>query len=562
MTANDFFDQFAALADAPGGIPELRQLILAFAVQGKLVQQQATDEPAESLLKQIENRRQKLIREGKARDSKIEPVSESEKRHRLANGWTWVRLSSLGEFCGGSTPSMNKSAFWDGEIPWVSPKDMRVTHVSSSEMRITKQALDETTIRLLPPGSILIVARSGILKRTIPVAINDVECTVNQDLKAIVPFCNGMSEYIKLLIKGHERQILTELVKTGTTVQSLKYEEFERYAIPLPPLAEQKRIVAKVDRLMALCNALETQHQARHAVRSRLHATLLGNLQTAANAADFARSWQRLRDHFAELFTPGEAALDAVAQLRQTILRLAVQGKLVPQDAKDEPAETSLKRARKKRQLAAAEGFPNGQGNKPFDVPASWLWMTIGDVAESRLGKMLDQNKNKGTPYPYLRNTNVHWLRFDLSSIKEMPFEDDELDEYEVKTGDVLICEGGHGIARTAVWRGKMQRVMFQKALHRVQPFECIDSDFLSYCIKVYADSGFLEHYYTGAGIPHFTGRSLAKVIFPLPPVTEQQRIVAKVQQLMALCDALEASLKEAATVSERWSAAAVRQLA
>ena len=87
---------------------------------------------------------------------------------------------------------------------------------------------------------------------------------------------------------------------------------------------------------MALCDALESQQQARHAVRSRLHATLLGNLQTAANAADFARAWQRLRDHFAELFTPGEAALDAVAQLRQTILQLAVQGKLVPQDAEDD----------------------------------------------------------------------------------------------------------------------------------------------------------------------------------------------------------------------------------
>jgi type I restriction enzyme, S subunit len=174
---------------------------------------------------------------------------------------------------------------------------------------------------------------------------------------------------------------------------------------------------------------------------------------------------------------------------------------------------------------------------------------------------MLDQNKNTGKPYPYLRNTNVHWLRFDLSSIKEMPFENDELDEFEVRMGDVLICEGGHGIARTAVWRGQMRLIMFQKALHRVRPFECLDSDFLSFCIKVYADSGFLEQYYTGAGIPHFTGRSLSKVIFPFPPLAEQQRIVAKVQQLMTQCDALEVSLKEAATVSERWAAAAVRQL-
>ena len=250
----------------------------------------------------------------------------------------------------------------------------------------------------------------------------------------------------------------------------------------------------------------------------------------------------RLRDHFDRLFdTP-----TTLPQLRQAILQLAVQGQLVPQDPNDEPARV-------------ADDATNVCGL--FDIPSQWQWVTVEQIGYSRLGKMLDKVKNKGTPFAYLRNTNVHWFRFDLSSIKEMPFAHDELDAFEVHPGDVLICEGGHGIGRTAVWNGELKRVMFQKALHRVRPSRNLDGTFFAYCMRVYDSTGVLQTYYTGAGIPHLTGRSLAKVAFPLPPLSEQKRIVLKVTELLSLCDALEAKLTQAESASSQLLSASVHHL-
>src|SRR5213078_4900318 len=194
-------------------------------------------------------------------------------------------------------------------------------------------------------------------------------------------------------------------------------------------------------------------------------------------------------------------------------------------------------------------------------VPSSWRSVTVGEVADHRLGKMLDHQKNRGTPRPYLRNTNVHWFRFELSSIKELRIEDDELENYELRRGDVLICEGGHGIGRTAVWESNETGVVFQKALHRVRPCKHLNGYFFAFCMKVYADARILEQYFTGAGIPHLTGKSLGRLKFPLPSLAEQHRIVAKVDELMRWCDALEARLTAAQTTATHLLDATLRRI-
>ncbi len=196
-----------------------------------------------------------------------------------------------------------------------------------------------------------------------------------------------------------------------------------------------------------------------------------------------------------------------------------------------------------------------------FDLPSNWRWVTVQDVADRRLGKMLDKAKNTGQPQPYLRNTNVHWFHFQLDSVKEMLFEDHELEEFVVKRGDLMICEGGHGIARTAVWENQLNRVMFQKTLHRVRPLSCLNSYFLAFCLRAYEATGVLQRYYTGAGIPHFTGRALGKVIFPLPPLAEQKRIVAKVDQLLAHCDELATQLETRQSTTQQLLAATIHSL-
>ena len=241
---------------------QLRKSILQEAVQGKLVPQDPADEPASVLLERISEEKQRLVKEGKIKKDKHESIifrrdnSHYEKRgsdevciddeipFELPDGWAWSRLSQFGVFSSGKTPSMTNPAFWGGNIPWVSSKDMKKSTINDSEMHITNHAAE--TMRKYPVGTILLVARSGILKRLLPLCILGTESTINQDIKAFSLYNNDLSEWLYYAIKAFEPYILKELVKSVTTVESLKFDEFQKLLIPVPPVNEQKRIIDAV----------------------------------------------------------------------------------------------------------------------------------------------------------------------------------------------------------------------------------------------------------------------------------------------------------------------------
>jgi len=212
-----------------------------------------------------------------------------------------------------------------------------------------------------------------------------------------------------------------------------------------------------------------------------------------------------------------------------------VRGRIVPQDPADEPAPRF-----------GIEESTEGSDRLHLQLPSGWSWARVEHVSDARLGKMLDKAKNSGRPYRYLRNTSVHWFTVRMDGLKTLRMEDTDASKYLLRDGDVLICEGGHGIGRTAVWRATEDNIAFQKALHRVRPGPALSSDFFAYCMYVYFHARVLETYFTGVGIPHFTGRALSMLAFPLPPLAEQHRIVARVDELMALCGHLEAQLTTA----------------
>ena len=279
---------------------------------------------------------------------------------------------------------------------------------------------------------------------------------------------------------------------------------------------------------MALCDRLEAARAEREATRDRLASASFARLNLPdPNPAKFQHDVAFALNNLAPLTTRP----DQIKALRQTILNLAVRGKLVPQDPNDEPTTELVKGAKIKDPGAGA-----------FELPASWAWASVGTVANCRLGKMLDKAKNKGTPRKYLRNVNVRWFDFDLSDLLEMRFKDSELPKFALRFGDVLICEGGEP-GRAAVWDARETDIYFQKAIHRVCFMDFVDSHFFVKALRASADDGRLAEYFTGTGIKHFTGKGLAAYLFPLPPLDEQHRIVAKVDELMALCDRLEASL-------------------
>jgi len=540
MTPDNFIEHFATFAAAPNGVAKLRELILQLAVHGKLVPQDENDEPASVLKSKILAKRKRSV---ESRDMTATATAtewpDGPLPHSLPDGWEWIRLGEFGWFLGGGTPSKERAEFWTGDIPWVSPKDMNRPYMDDVIDHVSPLGVENSSGKMIPKGSLLMVVRGMILAHSFPVALAMRELTINQDMKALQLTMPELGEYLLRCCAAIKFRMLANVERSSHGTCRLPTEAVANFPIPLPPLAEQRRIAGKVDQLLALCDELATRQESRRAARSALVVATLDRLTSPSAAAESASHAKRLQDHFDLLFD----SPTTIPHLRQAILQLAVQGQLVPQDPNDEPADIVAN---------------DRDTDRPFDIPSHWRWGLVGQVAEARLGKMLDNAKNFGTPRVYLRNTNVHWMRFDLTSLKEMPFKDGELDEFEVRRGDVLICEGGHGIGRSAVWEGQHEQVMFQKALHRVRPRKDLDGYFFTFCMRVYDAIGVLQTYYTGAGIPHLTGRSLAKLLFPVPPLAEQKRIVSKVTELLSPCDALESQLQSTESASTQLLASAV----
>ncbi|MEO2849668.1 restriction endonuclease subunit S [[Eubacterium] siraeum] len=272
-------EQYAAadtkLLSLNAAFPEaLKKSILQEAVQGKLVPQDPSDEPAEALLERIRAEKQRLIKEGKIKKDKHESIifrrdnSHYEKRgsedvcideevpFEIPENWAWARLSSFGVFSSGKTPSMSNPQFWNGNVPWVTSKDMKRPVITDSEMHISELAA--STMQLYPAGTLLLVARSGILKRLLPLCKLGIDSTINQDIKAFSLYDIELSEWLFYGIKAFEPYILKELVKSVTTVESLKFDEFAAMMIPVPPLSEQRRIIAAIKAAMKLLTPMSS----------------------------------------------------------------------------------------------------------------------------------------------------------------------------------------------------------------------------------------------------------------------------------------------------------------
>jgi type I restriction enzyme S subunit len=244
---------FPLFTTRPGQIKQLRQTILNLAVRGFLVPQDPNDEFAEQLL----GDRLFFL------DSEAEPW-------KLPSGWAWSSLTLIGETLGGGTPSKTDLEFWNGSIPWVSPKDMKVDTITDTQDHISAAAIEQSAARLIPTGSLLMVVRGMILAHSFPTASTAVPVTINQDMKAIVPFRPDLIRFLFLLTKGLKPEVLRLVLRSTHGTCKLLTDDLFSLPIPIPPLAEQRRIVAKVDELMALCDQLEAQLTSAQTDTSRL----------------------------------------------------------------------------------------------------------------------------------------------------------------------------------------------------------------------------------------------------------------------------------------------------
>ena len=505
MTTAQFFEKFDLFAGAPDAVAKMRSLILELAVRGQLTS----------------------FHPSAPSDPSVNPFP-------IPQDWQWASLREVAAPCGQKKPDALFTYIDVGAID-------NQRGVISAKAEVVEAAKAPSRARKVVRSGCVIYATVRPYLRNIAIVTRDFDppAIASTAFAVLMPEKALDAQFLFYWLRCASFQEIVSSKMKGVAYPAISDTEFWQCPIPLPPLAEQKRIVAKVDELMALCDQLEAQQQERETKHTALAQATLARFAEAPTPTNL-----NLLFHSFFSIQPSD--------LRKTILTLAIQGKLVPRDSNDEPA----------RLVKSQSVEPTFSSEILINMPTSWRWVPIGSVAESRLGKMLDKQKNKGTEHPYLRNTNVHWFRFELESIKTMRFEDAELDEYRLQPGDVLICEGGHGIARTAVWKGQIPSIMFQKALHRVRPSSNLNGDYFAYCLRVYEQVGILQRFYTGAGIPHFTGKALAKITIPLPPLAEQKRIVAKVEELMALVDALEAQQAAADQAAPHLLDAVVSELA
>lgn len=300
---------------------------------------------------------------------------------------------------------------------------------------------------------------------------------------------------------------------SGAVRKRLYYSGLAEIILPVPSIAQQRELVVRIRRISETIRFIREENSDRH----------------------------------------------ELPQLRQAILHEAILGKLTIDwriaHPDVEPASHLLQRIQTEKALLIAtkklrpeKPLPKITANEiPFATPTGWEWCRLGSIAQHSLGKMLDHGKNKGTPKPYLRNLNVQWFRIVLSNLKEMRFEDHEIEKYSVQKGDIVICEGGYP-GQSAIWE-RDEQIMFQKALHRVR-FLANGYDprlFVQY-LKLGDQAGFLKSYFTGSGIKHFTGDALHSFVIPLPPRAEQAAIVERVEALMTTCCMLEAEIGQSRT--------------
>jgi len=545
------------LATAPGGVAKLRELILTLAVQGKLVPQDPADEPASVLLQKIRAEKDRLIAEGKIRrDKPLAEIAKEERPFELPQGWEWTSFATIGVINPrNDAPDDTLASFVQMSSI---PVEFSAAHVS--EPRPWKDIKSGFT--QFAEGDV------GVAKIT--------PCFENGKSTVFQNLCNGIGagttelhivrplggierRYVLLFLKTPAFLKEGEAVMTGSAGQKrLPRSYFECKPFPLPPLAEQSRIVTRVEALMRLCDALEAKGQLEAAQHAQLVSTLLGTLTASTTPEELADNWQRVAQHF-DLLLDRPEAIDA---LEQTLLQLAVRGLLVPQDPTDEPASALLQKIRAEKDRLIATGQikrdkplpPVTDEEKPFELPVGWEWvrwaniaMKIGDIDH----KMPSEAKD-GVPYVSPRDF-YGANEIDFDGAKKIAYSDyvELASKIRPEVDDLIYPRYGTiGVVRKVTADREFLASYSCAVIKVLTGFIEPDYQYLfsvSGCAKTQAASATNRTTQPNVGL-----KSIQEFLVPLPPLTEQSRIVTRVTALRRLCADLRQRLAERQVVQAR----------
>lgn len=546
MNAERLLALYERVAEAPDAITRLRRFILDLAVRGKLVPQDPNDEPASELLKRIAKEKARLVKAGEI-PKFIEPkaVVGSDLAFEIPAHWHPSSVDHiLNEIqTGPFGSSLHQSDYKVGGTPVINPASIQGERI----IPIAKMAVDGDTLARLASFKLrcgdIVMARRGEMGRCAIVSVHEAGWLCGTGSLILRPSELIFTKFLVLIIGSPFGRDFLGGNSVGTTMQNLNQSILLKMPFGLPPLAEQHRIVAKVDELMALCDRLEATRKDREAKRDRLSAASLARLNTPDPETFTADARFTLEALPALTTRPNQ-----IKQLRQTILNLAVRGKLVPQDPNDEPASELLKRITKEkvRLVKAGQAWkldvdPVLANDAPFLMPSNWEWTRLGSVGDWGSGSTPPRGNSD------LYGGGVTWLKSgELNDNRALIGSEETLTEVAVEKGsfrinqpgDVLIAMYGATIGKVAILA---EAAVTNQAVCGCTPFPGLLNQFLF--LFLLSQRQQFQSASEGGAQPNISKVKIVWTAFPLPPLTEQHRIVAKVDELMALCDRLEASL-------------------
>ncbi|HBL9618090.1 TPA: restriction endonuclease subunit S, partial [Salmonella enterica subsp. enterica serovar Kentucky] len=514
------------------GIKKLRELILELAVRGKLVPQDPNDEPASVLLERIAAEKAKLMKQGKIKKQKPLPeISEEEKPFELPAGWEWVALQEICSLENGdrSKNYPNKSTLVETGIPFVNAGHLENGNIRQEDMTfITPEHFSILRSGKFLGGDILFCLRGSLGKSAI---VQNLSGAIASSLVIVRVFKPTFNKYIHLYFDAPLSYDFINKYDNGTAQPNLAATDLARFLVPLPPLDEQSRIVNKITELMTLCDQLEQHSLTSLDAHQQLVETLLNALADSQNADELAENWARISEHFDTLFTT-EASIDA---LKQTILQLAVMGKLVPQDPNDEPASELLKRIAQEKAQLVKDGKmkkqkplpPISDEEKPFELPEGWEWCCINDLTFVS-GGIQKQPKRRPVKnhFPYLRVANVQRGNINIDELERFELESHELTFWSLKKNDILIVEGNGSadeIGRCAIWLAPIEKCVYQNHLIRVRGIMEGYQEFIALYLN--SPSGIKEMQrlaVTTSGLYNLSVGKIRGIKIPLPPLNQQ----------------------------------------
>lgn len=528
---------------APDGIKKLRELILSLAMQGKLVPQDPSDQSANELLKEIEAEKKRLVKEGKIKNSKPLPeIKPNEVPYELPKAWKWVRLEEIANYNGRTniSPEHIKAETWLLDLEDIEKDTSRIIYRAKYSERESK-----STKSTFLKGDVLYGKLRPYLNKVVVADRNGV-CTT--EIAPIVLFGGIDSHFLKWGLKRPEFLGYVNNLMYGVKMPRLGTDSAIMSIHPLPPLAEQRRIVAKIDELMARCDELEKLRGDRDRKQITVHTAALNRLLIAKEQSEFNTAWQFITQHFSELYSVKEN----VAELRKAILQLAVMGKLVPQDPNDQPASELLKEIEKEKEKLVKEGkirkFKPLSEIKPdefpYNLPKGWEFLRLGQLANEittgPFGLMIHKSDYVENGVPLINP--IHMVNGEIIHDPKVTVTNEkakQLDSHRLFEGDLIMARRGE-LGRCAIVTEQSDQWLCGTGSFVLRlPFK-ISRSYILDLFKSQVVRDYLGGNSVGTTMTNLNHGILNKMPLMLPPLEEQRRIVAKIDQLMALCDNLE----------------------